>query len=339
LFREGLENIRTARIGATIVISDESEITDIIDGGFYINKEFNPAMLYELAKMDSAIIVSKNLKRIIYANSLLIPDPAIETSETGTRHKSAQRTAKQTGSLVICISQRRNFITLYKGNEKYVLSDTQAIVSRANQALQTLEKYNVVMNSTINNLNLLEIDDLVTLDVVVTAIRRVEMVMRIVDELNRYLTELGYEGRLIGMQVEEILRGSENAEIMIFRDYMQINNRRSPVDSILNSIRALSYFDLSDPFKIAHFLGFTDRITPNEISVTPRGYRMLSKIPKLHLSLVNKIVDKFGSLSFAMSAKPKDFMTIDGIAETKANSIYEGLKRIKDQLFVDSRYI
>src|SRR5665647_94415 len=337
--REGLENILTAKIGALIVVGDSEEVMNVVDGGFLINRDYSPSHLYELAKMDGAIILSKDLKKILYANSLLIPEPSIPTSETGTRHKSAERTSKQTDELIICISQRRNVISLYKGNEKYVLRDTPSIIDRANQALKTLEKYNTVMDNSMNDLNLLELDDLVTLDIVLNVIKRVEMVMRIVFEINRYISELGNEGRLISMQLEELLSGRENTELLVIKDYMQPVSKKMSAEIIMSSIRNLTYSNLNDVFGIANELGFTQGTNPQEISLSPHGYRIMNKIPKLPAAVVNNVVGSFKNLHDIMNSTINQLDDIEGIGELRALAIKEGLKRVKDQLFLDTRYI
>lgn len=191
--RIGLENILKTKTGALIVVSDAKEVLDIVDGGFYINQDYTPSRLYELAKMDGAIILSEDLKKILYANAQLIPSSSIATNETGTRHRTAERTAKQTGKLVISISQRRNIITVYKGNYKYIVEETTKILTKANQALQTLEKYKKVFDNKVNMLNEYEFNDIVTLDNVITSIQRAEMVQKIAEEVKRDIYELGEE--------------------------------------------------------------------------------------------------------------------------------------------------
>ena len=223
--REGLENILRAKTGGLIVLGDGKEILDIVDGGFGINSEYSPAYIYELAKMDGAIVISSDLKKILYANTQLMPSPTIPTYETGTRHRTAQRIAKQTGSVVVAISQRRTIITVYKDDIKYVLRDSSVILARANQAVQTLEKYVSVLERVVSNLNLLEFQDLATLFDVITAIQRTEMVMRIVGEIERYICELGNEGRLISMQLNELIRSVEEDGILLIRDYCQSGMR------------------------------------------------------------------------------------------------------------------
>ena len=186
--RDGLENILRAKTGALLLITDNSEILkEVVDGGFTINEEYTSSKLYELAKMDGAIVLSGDMKRILYANAQLIPSHEIITTETGTRHRTAERTAKQTGELVISISQRRNIITVFKGTDRYVIEDTEVVLNKANQAIQTLEKYKKVFDNKLNILNEYEFNDIVTLQNVILAIQRAEMVMRIVDEIQRQI--------------------------------------------------------------------------------------------------------------------------------------------------------
>lgn len=336
--REGLENILRARTGALIVIGDSQDVLSIVDGGFFINKEFTPAQLYELAKMDGAIIVSKDLKRILYANALLIPDSSIMTDETGTRHKSAERVAKQTGEVVICISQRRNIITLYMDSKKYILRDTYTILTRANQALQTLEKYKAVLDGAINNLSVLEFEDIVTLDDVAVVLQRTEMVMRIVAEIDRYICELGNEGRLISMQIEELLSNIEEDGLLVVEDYMMNGENRNS-ESVMRQIRFLKYEELMDLSNICQNLGYFGGNGSFDISVTPRGYRIMSKVPRVPMAVVRKLVDAFCNLKGILRASIEELDDVEGIGEVRARAIKEGLRRVQDQLFIDNRRI
>ena len=219
--REGLENILRAKTGALLLITDNNDtIKEVVDGGFSINEDYTSSKLYELAKMDGAIVLSGDLKKILFANAQLIPSRDIETKETGTRHRTAERTAKQTGELVISISQRRNIITVFKGNDRYVLEDTDVVLNKANQGVQTLEKYKKVFDNKLSILNEYEFNDIVTLENVIVAIQRAEMVMRIVDEIQAQIYELGSDGRLVKMQLEELVGGIEKEELLIIKDYM-----------------------------------------------------------------------------------------------------------------------
>ena len=185
--RKGLDNILKSKTGALIVIGDSKEVLDLVDGGFNINEDYTAPRLYELAKMDGAIVLSKDLKKILYANAQIIPSSSIPTQETGTRHRTAERTAKQTGEIVISISQRRSIITVFKGNFRYTMEETSKIITEANQALQTLEKYKKVLDTKLGMLNEYEFNDIVTLDNVITCIQRTEMVMKIADKIKRFI--------------------------------------------------------------------------------------------------------------------------------------------------------
>ena len=189
--RDGLENILKAKTGALLLITDNKDvIQEIVDGGFAINEDYKSSKLYELAKMDGAIVLSGDMKKILFANAQLVPSYSIPTVETGTRHRTAERTAKQTGELVISISQRRSIITVFKGNDRHILENTEIVLNKANQAIQTLEKYKKVFDNKLSLLNEYEFNDIVTLDNVITAIQRAEMVMKIVEEIQTQIYEL-----------------------------------------------------------------------------------------------------------------------------------------------------
>ena len=253
--RSGLENILNAKTGALIAVADNETVLKLVDGGFKLDVDFSPAKLYELAKMDGAIILSSDFKKILYANTQLIPSPDISTNETGTRHRTAERTAKQTGSLVISISQRRGIITLFKGNERYVLRNSADVISKANQALQIVEKYKKVFDNKINVLNEYEFNDIVTLENVITAIQRAELVMKIAQEVDKAIDELGEEGRLLEMQLDETVGDLEKEELLLIKDYIAPGKKRN-ADKILQELKNVVYENLVRPEKIDNLLGY-----------------------------------------------------------------------------------
>ncbi|MDQ2084884.1 DNA integrity scanning diadenylate cyclase DisA [Herbivorax sp. ANBcel31] len=333
--REGLENILKAKTGALIVIGDSREIMNIVDGGFFINKEYSPAHLYELAKMDGAIVLSKDLKTLLYANALLIPDAKISTSETGTRHKSAHRVAKQTGETVISISQRRNIITIYKGVIKYILKDTPAILNKANQAMQTLEKYKSVLDTAVTNLSVLEFEDIVTLDDVAFVIQRTEMVLRVASEIGRYICELGNEGRLISMQLEELLANIDDDEVLIVEDYMDREDMSAK--EIRNNLRMLSFDELMETANICKLLGYNGNSNAFETAIYPKGYRLISKVPKVPMMVTRNLVDRFLNFQEILNASIDQLDEVEGIGEVRSRLIKEGLRRVQEQLFLSTR--
>ena len=332
--RDGLENIVRAKTGALIVVSDAEEVMEIVDGGFSINSEFNPASIYELAKMDGAIVLSEDGRRILYANAQLVPDASISSRETGTRHRTAERVAKQTGKFIISISERRNIITLYKGNIKYVLKDVSEILNKANQAIQTLEKYKVVLNQAVSNLSALEFEDLVTVFDVTKVLQRTEMVMRVVVEIEKYIIELGNEGRLIEMQLDELTGSAEDDGINVIRDYYIHKDDRDHED-VNREIQNLNPDDLLELSIIAKILGFDNGTDSLDEQVYPKGYRILNKIPRIPFAVLENVIEEFDTLQGILKASLAELDDVEGIGEIRARSIKDGLRRFQEQSIID----
>lgn len=331
--RDGLNNILRAKTGGLVILGDSEEILNIVDGGFKINSEYSPSYIYELAKMDGAIVLNSDLKKILYANTQLIPSARVPTFETGTRHRTAHRVAKQTGCIVIAISQRRNIITVYKNDIKYVLRDSSVILARSNQALQTLEKYVSVLERVMGNLNLLEFQDLVTLFDVMTAIQRTEMVMRIVDEIERYIIELGNEGRLISMQLHELIRSVEEDGILLIRDYCEDNMEHEKIYEHIQNMYSDEVLDLE---VISKALGYSG-VPLVDTLISPRGYRMLNKIPRIPVNVIENVVNNFKELKQVMDASYEELDNVDGIGEARAKAIKNGLRSLKEQFMIDKQ--
>jgi diadenylate cyclase len=332
--RAGLENVLKAKTGGLIVIGSEDKILNIVDGGFYINSEYTPSYLYELAKMDGAIVISSDLKTILYANTQLIPDSSIPTLETGTRHRTADRVAKQTGSLVISISQRRNVITAYKGNLKYTLKDINIILTKANQAIQTLEKYKISLDEVVSNLSALEFEDLVTVYDVAVAIQRSEMVMRVVYEIERYICELGNEGRLISMQLEDIVDSVDEDSILITRDY---TDNHKNYNDIVKNIKNASAEDILELNFICKALGYS----PDEMYdtlISPKGYRLTSKIPKVPPIVVDNLVKAFNEFKYIVAASIEELDAVEGIGEARAKTIKSYLRKMQEKILLKRQF-
>jgi diadenylate cyclase len=244
VFRQGIENILLANTGALIVVGDSPELMSIVSGGFYINCEFTPARLYELAKMDGAIITNHDASRILIVNAQLDPNPNLPSQETGIRHRTAERVAQQTGELVVAISQRRRVVTLFQGNMSFRLRDMTSILVKANQALQTLEKYRNVLIKELQHLGSLEFEDLVTAVEVCEVLRRSVKVLNIASEIENYISELGTEGRLVKMQLEELVANVEDEATLIIKDYS--NNKEKTPSEILQAVLRAFEDEISD---------------------------------------------------------------------------------------------
>lgn len=330
--REGIDNVLRANTGGLIVIGYNEKLKELVDGGFEINCRFSPSSLYELAKMDGAIILNDTGNQILFANAQLAPNPGIPSSETGMRHRTAERVAKQTKALVVAISQRRTVITLYQGNRRYSLKDISVILTKANLAIQTLEKYKIVLEQSITNFGLLEFEELVTYNDLLQVMHRFEMVLRIKNELLAYLSELGIEGRLIRLQMQELMTDIEIEANLMIKDYVS----NSEIDSKDVMVRFLD-MARSGPIEdtvILKMLGYQGYVHLEE-PINPRGYRMLNKIPRLPPIIVENLVSCFQNLPTIVSASVADLDDVEGIGEVRAKKIKEGFKRILEQLISD----
>lgn len=337
VLREGLENVLRAKTGGLMVVGDSEEVLGIVDGGFNLNAELTPARLYELAKMDGAMVLNSGADRILCANAQLIPDSTISSLETGTRHRTAERVAKQTGELVIAISQRRDIISIYKGDLKHVLEDIRVSLSKANQAVQTLEKYRTVLDQALTNLSALEFEDLVTIADVVTVIQRAEMVLKIEREVNRYINELGTEGRLVQMQLEELIVNVKDETVLLVKDYLVEIDQDESLDSelLLMELTNWSSDEMLSLSTISKALGHGGSANALDLSIAPRGYRLLRKIPRLPMPVIENLVEQFGDLQSIINASPDELDDVDGIGEVRAQAIKEGLRRLRDQVLLD----
>lgn len=333
IHREGIDNILNARTGALIVFGDDKEVLEITDGGFNIDTDFSPTHLYELAKMDGAVLLSSDGKRILKANTQLNPDPSIDTLETGTRHRTAERVAKQTGHLVVSISQRRNVITIYKGETKYVFREINVLLTKANQAIQTLEKYRKSFDDAVSILTTLEIDDLVTLNDVCVCMMRAEILLRVTAEIERYITELGREGRLVAMQMEE-LSGPVDGELKnIIQDYKKED---MDTNEIYRSLWEFTADGLLDPMNMAKSLGYLTNADLLDAPVFTRGIRVLSKIPRLPAAVIYNIIHHFDDFQDILVATNDELDEVEGVGMVRARNIREGLRRISERSLIDT---
>ncbi len=332
--REALERIIRAETGALIVLGDEEAVQDVVSGGIRLDAEFTPERLSELSKMDGAVVLSSDLSRIAYANVHLIPDPSIPTSESGMRHRTAERVAKQTGVPVVAVSQQMRRVTVYTAEQRHVLEDLGALLARANQVLQALERYRARLDSGYASLSALEVEDAVLLRDVVTVLQRSEMVLRMGAEGRRYVLELGSEGRLLRLQLEELLAGVEGERILLIKDYAVEGKRADPA-AVADELKALSSQELVDLCAVASVLGFPASPESLETPVTPRGYRLLSRIPKLPQAVVENLVEHFGSLPAMMSASIESLDAVEGVGEARARAIREGLLRVAEASLLD----
>jgi diadenylate cyclase len=335
--RDGLERILRGRTGALIVLGYDKSVEAISTGGFTLDVPFTATGLRELAKMDGAIVLDREISRIHRANVHLMPDHTIPSEETGTRHRTADRVAKQTGFPVVSVSQSMQIIAVYVGEIRYVLEDSGQILSRANQALATLERYKLRLDEVSSTLSALEIEDLVTIRDVAVVAQRLEMVTRIAREIEDYVVELGSDGRLLSLQLEELVTGVDAERELVVRDYLPTGRRARTSEAVLAELARLSPADLVDVSAVAKALGLGQG-EHLDGAVTPRGYRLLAKVPRLPNTVVDRLVEHFDTLQKLLSAGVEDLQLVDGVGELRARSVREGLSRLAESSILE-RYV
>ena len=336
--RDGLERILRGRTGALIVLGYDRTVDLLSTGGFVLDVDFASTRLRELAKMDGAIVCDTGASKILRAAVQLVPDPSIETSESGTRHRTAERVAKQTGFPVISVSQSMHIVALYVGGRRYVLEGSDAILGRANQALATLERYKARLDEVTGTLSALEIEDLVTVRDVASVVQRLEMVRRISDEIASYVVELGTDGRLLSLQLDELIGGVGPDRELVIRDYLESAKRDRTVTDVLAGLALLEASELVDLNAVARVLALTVGAESLDGAVSPRGYRLLSKIPRLPGAIVDRLVEHFDGLQKLLAANIEDLMTVDGVGEQRARAVREGLSRLAESSILE-RYV
>jgi len=337
LLREGIDNIVHARTGGLIVIGDPDDLAFLFSGGMKLDMDYSPQLLYQLAKMDGAIVVGTNATKIAWANTQLMPDPTILTSETGTRHRTAERVSKQTNAIVIAVSQRREVVSLYVDGGKYILEEIPVVLAKANQALATLDKYRSRLDQVSTRLTALEFEGGVTLHDILTVLQRAEMVTRMAVEIERYIVELGTEGRLIEMQLEETMVGVAGDKAALLHDYLADLDEEL-FAAVQDGITRLAHQDLLDFGRLAELLGYDRKVNTLDYPVSPRGYRILGRIPRLPRLVVQNIVNEFRGLDEILAATDPDLESVEGVGEIRAKDIREGLRRLQEINLVD-RYL
>lgn len=332
--RAGLDRVLQAGKGALIVVGDGPDVLDLCSGGFLLDAEFSPQRLHELAKMDGAIILAPDASRIARANVHLVPNPDLATTETGTRHRTAERVARAVEVPVIAVSEDMAVITVYRGDTKRALEPPARIIQRANQALQTLERYRDRLDTVTSSLSALEVEDLVTARDVVMVLQRAEMVRRIAEEVEGYIVELGTDGRLIRLQLEELLAGVDDDRRDVIRDYL-VDDDHGASEGALRALASLSTERLLDLHAVAAVLHLPAG-TDVEAGLTPRGYRLLGRIPRLAEPVLDTLVERIGDLQQLLRATAEDLEAVDGVTPLTARTVKDGLARLAETSILDS---
>jgi diadenylate cyclase len=340
--RDGLERIVRGNTGALIVLGFDSVVGDICSGGFELRAEFSATRLRELAKMDGAIVLDQECTTILRAGVQLVPDPDLPTRESGTRHRTAERVARQSGFPVITVSKSMRVIAVYASGERYMLEDSGALLTRAHQALAALERYRQRQAQATGMLSALEIEDRATLRDLAAVAQRMEMTSRVADEVAGYMVELGTDGGLLALQLEELSAGSSRERKLFLRDYAPAASSCGAAGPVADAseqpgstrLAALTADQLLDLPAVAQAvrLGSADDL---DQPVSPRGYRLLSSIPRLPAAATERIVEHFDCLQKLLSASVQDLSEIPGINAAVASRVHEGLSRLAESALLD----
>jgi diadenylate cyclase len=346
--REGIDRVLQAKRGALIVVGDEPSVLSIGSGGFLLDAEFSPQRLSELAKMDGAIILASDASRIARANVHLVPRASIPTRETGTRHRTAERVARSIDVPVIAVSESMSTIAIYRNDRKHVVQPSSSLLERAGQALSTLQRFRNHVDAALATLSTLEVEDAVSTRDVVAVLLPGELVHRIATEIQWYLLELGEDGRLVWLQLEELTAGVLESVSLVVRDYVAVGEPRraghgdgldgstpppvsdAEVDAAMRRLHALSRDEILDPTKVAETLGLGAGAGALDRAVEARGYRLLHRLPRFSDALIDRIVERFSTLSRIMGASIGDLEKVGGVGEAKARSVKDGLARLAE---------
>ncbi|MDO8362131.1 MAG: DNA integrity scanning diadenylate cyclase DisA [Actinomycetota bacterium] len=302
--RDGIERIVRAKMGALVVVSDAPKVLAICSGGFLLDAEYTPQRLSELAKMDGAIIITDDGTRIARANVHLVPDPTVPTAETGTRHRTAERVALSLGVPVISVSEEMSVINVYAGGQRRQLQDIGRLLDRANQALQTLERYKEKLDDATRALTTLEIEDVATVHDVAAVVQRGEMVRQIAAEIETMIIELGVDARLLRLQLDEVFTSLDDELDLVLADYPALAEGASIVGS-------------------------------SDAPASPMGLRLLARVPRLTHEQAVAITGCFGELSRLLRASAADIAKVPGVNAKTAQAVKDTLDRVTESTILD----
>ncbi|MGH8915817.1 MAG: DNA integrity scanning diadenylate cyclase DisA, partial [Acidimicrobiia bacterium] len=307
-------------------LGNGSRVAAASSGGFSLKgASFTPARLAELSKMDGGIVLDDTWSTIVEAGVHFIPDGSIPTDETGARHRTAERMAVQTGKPVVAVSEGRKVATLFYGAQKLELASPMEVAAHVNQELQSLDRLRSRLDEAESRLTRLEVAGLATYRSVVTVLQRAELVERLGRVVEARTLTLGEEGRIVYLQLSDLLSGVEFTTRTVLRDYVK-PNRPNTVRRALEELTALPGSDLEDPSRVGKEMGFPDLDEPAD----PRGFRLLSQVGRMPDSVRDDIVRHFGSISRLLNASVEHLLHVEGVGETRAGQLRTYFDRLLD---------
>ena len=330
--REGIDRVLRSKAGALLVLSDDPDVLSICTGGFLVDAPYSPQRLSELAKMDGAIILSSDGNRIARANVHLMPDASVPTSETGTRHRTAERVSRSLDVAVVSASEEMGVINIYAGGSRHQLQEVGRLLDRANQALQTLERYKNRLDDSIANLTAVEVEDVTTLRDVVAVVQRGEMVHRIADEIETMIIELGVDARLLRLQLDELYGEIDDELDLVVCDYLPVGRSVEETLEEMSRLEDDEVLDLRVAAATLHRIGDANDL---DQEVAPKGLRLLARVARLPTETATRIVNHFGELSKLQRATLAELMDVEGVDATMAKAVKETLERVTESTIYD----
>lgn len=322
--RDGIERIIQQRTGALVVLGGGSNVEALCTGGFFLkDTKFTSQRLAELAKMDGAIVLNQDGDKVLRANVHLIPDSSIPTLETGTRHRTAERFAMQTHVTVVSVSEGRKMAVLFTSEGRLELESPAELLPRANQLIQTLDRFRRQFDVHIQLLTKREVTDVATYGTVAAIIQRAEIIRRLGSDIEDLSIALGEEGSLIQFQADDLLHGVHEIANLVIKDYVRGRARRRT----LKHIRNFSIADLHDPEAIATAYGFGDL----EAEAKAAGYRLLEQIPGLPTAVKKALVTRFRNVPRMLRASVDDFSEVEGVGPSRAPQLQVFFAQLRDE--------
>ncbi|MGB9614127.1 MAG: DNA integrity scanning diadenylate cyclase DisA [Fervidobacterium sp.] len=328
--RKALDDIINAQTGALIVFINEEDMKGkpgIFQSGFKIDCPFTPEKLYELSKMDGAIVIDESLSRIIAANVHLVPDSSIPTNETGTRHRTAERLAKQLGVMVIAVSKRRNVVTLYYRDKKYVFEDINFVLTKVGQTINALERFREDFDKSLSLLDKFEVQGKVPLDFICEILIRGGEIKTISSQIAINIIELGSEGRLASLRLREVLKDLNDILLLMIMDYSKKELSEEEAKNVLEYMSKLEHKLLSFAKALGYELNNQQQV--EETYVSPRGYRILRREIHIPMNISQNLVKSFHSISNLVKCDANNLQKVEGIGRKRAKAILRTLKEMK----------
>ena len=315
--RIGVDLIADKKAGALIVIGSTPKLDKISSGGIILNDcTYSPEMLSELSKMDGAIIVDDQVTKILKANVHLNPSDSIQTTQTGTRHRTAERTSATTGLTVIAVSEETSLIKVFQNLKTIELEESSAILGKVNESLQSVDRMRRRFDDAVTELGELEIENSLSNQQVLEVIQRGELLTRLAKQVRSEALRLGGEAGLVLIQIDSLESGVTDTLNLVLKDHLPAKKYRN-IAKAIDEISRQSYEELNDIDYLGSVLG---KLPLDDLS-TPKGYRVLARLPNLPENLHDSIIQKFKTLPKLLSASPEKLYEIEGIGRGRAQQL------------------